>query len=92
MSYLTFPLPIGNLSQINFLIIEQHSKVILTDEGKLVSQLKQQGITDKQISHLASKFAVSYQDGKLSISTNKSELKMAKDKILQVILLLNAPK
>lgn len=90
MSYLTFPLPIGNLSQINFLIIEQDSQVTLTDEGKVIRQLKQQGVTDKQINRMTNKFAVSYCDGKLSITTNRSELKMAKDKILQVILLLNS--
>lgn len=87
-SYLTFPFEMGTLKNIKIRKINHENQITLTDDGKVVRELVLAGIGLNQIQESATKFGVDFNDQVLSITTDANHLKMAKDKILQTMLLL----
>ncbi|WP_125710008.1 DUF1828 domain-containing protein [Companilactobacillus zhongbaensis] len=86
--YLTFPFEMGKLKEIKVRKIIHGNEISLTDDGKVVKELVLAGISLNQIHECATKFDVEFDNQVLSITVESGRLKMAKDKILQTMLLL----
>ncbi len=87
-SYLTFPFEMGTLKEIKIRKIISGDQISLTDDGKVVRELILAGIGLNQVQECATKFGVDFDNQTLTITTDIDHVKMAKDKILQTMLLL----
>lgn len=86
--FLVFPFEMGKLKEIKIRKITHGDIVLLTDDGQVVRELLLAGVSLNQINECATKFDVDFEDQTLSITTDNDHVKMAKDKILQTMLLL----
>ncbi len=87
---LKLPVEVGNLTEVVINVKHLDSEYILSENGKVIEQFHNIGVTDQLIKNTAKKFEVKYTHESLNIEVPDNELKMGKDKLLQCILILNS--